>query len=124
MNKYQVKGRVTKAKGTAKALAGKVLGKPSLVARGKLQQAAGTLQFAYGDLKSTATKRAAAGKRTATRQGVALEKTVKKTVRKKAKTVEKQAKSATRKATRATKRTGKKVRKQATKVTRRTKKAI
>ncbi len=39
MNKDQVKGRVAKAKGTVKELAGKTVGNKELEAKGKVQKA-------------------------------------------------------------------------------------
>jgi uncharacterized protein YjbJ (UPF0337 family) len=85
MNKDQLKGRMKKATGKAKAVAGKVLRKPTLAARGRLQQVAGTAQAAYGDLKSTAKKKVAAARRSATKKGIILEKKVRKQARKQVK---------------------------------------
>ena len=65
MNRDQVKGRVKKAAGRAKAVAGKVLHSPALTAKGRLQQAAGSVQAAYGDLKAVVSKEAAKTRRTA-----------------------------------------------------------
>jgi uncharacterized protein YjbJ (UPF0337 family) len=63
MNKDQIKGRVRKAKGKAKKLAGKLLHKPTLTAKGKVQETVGTAQAAYGDMKSTVRRRAASARR-------------------------------------------------------------
>ncbi len=87
MNKDQVKGRMKKVAGKAKAAVGKVLGKPALTARGKLQVVAGTIQAGYGDLKSVAKKKVATGRRTAAKKGAAIEKKVSKQAKKQVKTV-------------------------------------
>ena len=76
MNKDQVKGRIRKAKGKAKEVAGKLLHKPKLTAKGKLQKAAGTVQATYGDLKSVATKRAIAANRTVEKKARVVKKRV------------------------------------------------
>lgn len=56
MNKDQVKGRVTKAEGKVKEVAGKAVGNKTLEVKGKAKKAAGTAQAAYGDLKSDLKK--------------------------------------------------------------------
>lgn len=91
MNRNQVKGRVTKATGSTKAAAGKLLGKPSLAAKGRLGEAAGMVQLTFGDLQSAAEKGARRAKRTARRSGKTLgralgktRKAVKKTAARKA----------------------------------------
>jgi uncharacterized protein YjbJ (UPF0337 family) len=76
MNKDQVKGRIRVARGKAKEVAGKLLHKPSLTVKGRLQEAAGTVQAAYGDVKSSASKRAASAKRTLRKKGRAVKKRV------------------------------------------------
>ena len=60
MNKDQVKGRVTEAKGKAKEVTGKVFSQ-DLENQGKLQNARGKVQAAYGDLKED-VKKAVKGK--------------------------------------------------------------
>lgn len=65
MNKDQAKGRVRKVKGMAEAAAGKVLRKPGLTARGRADQAAGTTQAAFGDLKAGLKKGTGKAARTA-----------------------------------------------------------
>jgi uncharacterized protein YjbJ (UPF0337 family) len=55
MNKDQVKGRVTGAKGKAKELAGKVFSK-DLEKKGERQNARGKVQAAYGDMKANIKK--------------------------------------------------------------------
>ena len=56
MNKDQVKGRVEEAKGKVKEVAGKVVGNPTLEQKGRVQQAVGTVQAGYGDLKDAVKK--------------------------------------------------------------------
>ena len=56
MNKDQVKGRVAKAKGTVKEIAGKTVGNKELEAKGKVQKAYGSAQAGYGDLKNDLKK--------------------------------------------------------------------
>lgn len=51
INKDQIKGRVTEAKGKAKEIAGKLVGNEKLEAKGKVQEIAGKAQAAFGDLK-------------------------------------------------------------------------
>jgi uncharacterized protein YjbJ (UPF0337 family) len=51
MNKDQVKGRVTEAKGHAKEVAGKAVGSEKLKAEGRLDQATGKVQKNWGDAK-------------------------------------------------------------------------
>lgn len=82
MNKDQVKGRVKKAAGGAKVVAGKVLHSPALTAKGRLQQAAGSVQATYGDLKSVARREAAKTRRTTKKKGAVVAKKVKKQARK------------------------------------------
>lgn len=51
INKDQVKGRVTEAKGKIKEVAGKLAGNPTLEAKGKVQKIAGKAQAKFGDVK-------------------------------------------------------------------------
>ena len=51
MNKDQVKGRVEEAKGAVKEGTGRVMGKPDLEDRGKLEKATGKVRKTYGDAK-------------------------------------------------------------------------
>ena len=51
INKDQVKGRVTEAKGKVKEIAGKLVGNEKLEAKGKIQGVAGKAQAAFGDIK-------------------------------------------------------------------------
>ena len=51
MNKDQTKGHFKEMKGTAKEVAGKVVGNRELEQEGKLQNASGKIQTAYGDMK-------------------------------------------------------------------------
>lgn len=55
MNKDQVKGRINEAEGKAKEIAGKVFSK-DVENKGKLQNARGKVQAAYGDLKEDIKK--------------------------------------------------------------------
>jgi uncharacterized protein YjbJ (UPF0337 family) len=56
MNKNQVKGRLDEAKGKVKEVAGKVTGNNTLEQKGKIQNAKGTVQAGYGDLKEDIKK--------------------------------------------------------------------
>ena len=56
MNKDQVKGRVAKAKGTVKEIAGKAIGNKQMEAKGKVQKAYGSAQAGYGDVKEDIKK--------------------------------------------------------------------
>ena len=78
MNKNQVKGRVKKATGKAKVIAGKLLRNRTLTAKGLLEQAVGTVEVAYGDFKSAAGKRAATTRRTASKKATVLKKKARK----------------------------------------------
>ncbi len=51
MNKDQFKGRVKKAEGKIKEVAGKLVGNESLEARGKVQAIVGGVQAKFGDVK-------------------------------------------------------------------------
>jgi uncharacterized protein YjbJ (UPF0337 family) len=51
MNKDQGKGTVQKAKGKVREVAGAATGDRSLEAKGKLDQAAGSVRKGYGDVK-------------------------------------------------------------------------
>ena len=56
MNKDQVKGRATNAKGQIKEAVGKAIGNESLAAEGKIQQIAGKIQANLGDAKNDIKK--------------------------------------------------------------------
>ena len=56
MNKDQVKGRMTEAKGKVKEVAGRMVGNRRLEAKGKAQKAVGKLQAGYGDAKDDLEK--------------------------------------------------------------------
>jgi uncharacterized protein YjbJ (UPF0337 family) len=58
MDKNQAKGEMHKAKGKAKEVTGRTIGNPKLEREGKLEHAKGTVQKAYGDLKSDVKKAA------------------------------------------------------------------
>ena len=51
MNKDQHKGAFQKAKGKVKEVTGDVTGNRSMEAKGKVEQAGGTVRKEYGDLK-------------------------------------------------------------------------
>lgn len=51
MNKDQVKGRATEAKGNVKEAAGKLVGNERLQGEGMVDKAEGKTQRAYGDAK-------------------------------------------------------------------------
>jgi uncharacterized protein YjbJ (UPF0337 family) len=51
INKDQVKGRIKKAEGKLKEVAGGLLGNESLKARGKIQKTLGGAQAKFGDVK-------------------------------------------------------------------------
>ena len=52
MNKDQVNGRATEAKGDIKEAAGKLVGNERLTAEGQAEQAAGKVQSTVGDVKN------------------------------------------------------------------------
>ncbi len=56
MNKDQVKGRVAKAKGTIKEIAGIAVGNKELEVKGKVQKAYGNARAGYGDVKEDIKK--------------------------------------------------------------------
>lgn len=51
MNKDQVKGRIDKAKGAVKEVAGKAIGNKEMEAKGKVQKVLGGARAGFGDLK-------------------------------------------------------------------------
>jgi uncharacterized protein YjbJ (UPF0337 family) len=51
MNKDQVKGRIEKATGKVKEVAGKMVGDKDLERKGKIQNTKGKVQAGYGDMK-------------------------------------------------------------------------
>jgi uncharacterized protein YjbJ (UPF0337 family) len=51
INKDQIKGRVTEAKGKIKEVAGKLVGNQKLEAKGKIEKTVGKVQAGYGDIK-------------------------------------------------------------------------
>lgn len=56
MDKNQIKGEMSKAKGKVKEVAGRTVGNDKMEREGKLEHAKGTIQKAYGDLKSDVKK--------------------------------------------------------------------
>lgn len=61
MNKDQAKGHIAEAIGTVKEAAGKLVGNKELELKGKLENSAGKIQAAIGDVKED-LKDAAKGK--------------------------------------------------------------
>jgi uncharacterized protein YjbJ (UPF0337 family) len=56
MNKDQVEGRLKKAGGKVKEIAGKLVGDRFLEQKGRRGRVAGTVQAGYGDLKNKMKK--------------------------------------------------------------------
>jgi len=56
MNKDQVKGRVKEVEGRAKKDVGKITGNERLQRQGKIDEASGKIQGAYGDIKDAVEK--------------------------------------------------------------------
>jgi uncharacterized protein YjbJ (UPF0337 family) len=56
MDKHQVKGQMHKAKGKVKEVTGRAIGNDEMEQEGKLEHAKGSVQKAYGDLKSDVKK--------------------------------------------------------------------
>jgi uncharacterized protein YjbJ (UPF0337 family) len=56
MDKDQVKGEMHKAKGKVKEVTGRTIGNDEMERDGKIEHAKGTVQKAYGDLKSDVKK--------------------------------------------------------------------
>jgi uncharacterized protein YjbJ (UPF0337 family) len=56
MNKDQVQGRATEAKGNVKEAAGKLVGNQKLQGEGLVDQAKGKTQAGYGDVKEQVKK--------------------------------------------------------------------
>lgn len=51
MNRHQVKGRIEKAQGTLKELAGRIAGDRTLEEKGRIGKTLGSVRARYGDLK-------------------------------------------------------------------------
>lgn len=110
MNRNQVKGRARVVKGKTTELAGKLLRKPKLVAKGRLQEVAGTVQATWGDARSVAGRKATAAKRTLRKEASAVEKSLSsaaRTLRKKGRSAGKGVASATRQAAGGARKAGK-----------------
>jgi uncharacterized protein YjbJ (UPF0337 family) len=56
MDKHQVKGEMHKAKGKIKEVTGRTIGNEKMERDGKIEHAKGSVQKAYGDLKSDIKK--------------------------------------------------------------------
>ena len=61
MNKDQTNGRISEAQGKVKEVAGRIVGNEKLELKGKIQNTAGKVQAAFGDVKAD-LKKAAQGK--------------------------------------------------------------
>ena len=56
MNKDQVKGRIEKAKGKVRELAGMIAGNKTLEEKGRIEKTLGSVQARYGDRKEDRKK--------------------------------------------------------------------
>ncbi len=56
MNKDQVKGRIEKAKGKVRELAGMIAGNKTLEVKGRIEKTLGSVQARYGDCKEDRKK--------------------------------------------------------------------
>jgi uncharacterized protein YjbJ (UPF0337 family) len=56
MNKDQVKGRIEKAKGKVRELAGMIAGNKTLEEKGRIEKTLGSVQARYGDCKEDRKK--------------------------------------------------------------------
>ena len=59
MNKDQVKGRIAKAKGKVRELAGMIAGNKTLEEKGRIGKTLGSVRARYGDLKDGLKKKVA-----------------------------------------------------------------
>jgi uncharacterized protein YjbJ (UPF0337 family) len=57
MNKHQIKGRITQAKGKVKEITGRLFGDKPLERKGRVTEAGGKIEAGYGDLKDDVQKR-------------------------------------------------------------------
>ena len=58
MNKDQTSGRIAEAQGKVKEVAGRIVGNEKLELKGKIQNTAGKVQAAFGDVKADLKKAA------------------------------------------------------------------
>ena len=56
MNKDQIKGRIEKAKGQARELAGMIAGNKTMEEKGRIGKTLGSVRARYGDLKQDRKK--------------------------------------------------------------------
>jgi len=56
MNKHQIKGRITQARGKVKEITGRLFGNKPLEGRGRVTEAGGKIEAGYGDLKDDVRK--------------------------------------------------------------------
>jgi uncharacterized protein YjbJ (UPF0337 family) len=56
MNKDQVRGRIEKAKGKVRELAGRIAGDRTLEEKGRIGKTLGSVRARYGDLKDSLKK--------------------------------------------------------------------
>lgn len=56
MNRHQLKGRISQARGKVREITGKLFGNKSVEAKGRAQQTGGRIEAGYGDLKDDIQK--------------------------------------------------------------------
>lgn len=57
MNRHQLKGRISQARGKVREITGKLFGNKSVEAKGRAQQTGGRIEAGYGDVKDDIQKR-------------------------------------------------------------------
>lgn len=56
MNRHQLKGRISQARGKVKEITGKLVGNKVLEEKGRVEYTSGRIQAGYGDLKGEIQK--------------------------------------------------------------------
>lgn len=56
MNRHQLRGRISQARGKVKEITGKLLGNKVLEEKGRVENTSGRIQAGYGDLKGEIQK--------------------------------------------------------------------
>jgi uncharacterized protein YjbJ (UPF0337 family) len=56
MNRHQLRGRISQARGKVREITGKLFGNKSLQGRGRAEKTGGRIQAGYGDLKDDIQK--------------------------------------------------------------------
>lgn len=56
MNRHQLKGRISQARGKVKEMTGRLLGKKALEEKGRVEKTGGKIQAGYGDVKDDIKK--------------------------------------------------------------------